>query len=31
MDQSTSEQYDAVAQKGVALGILKPEDASVES
>jgi hypothetical protein len=26
-----SEQYDAVAQKGVALGILKPEDASVES
>jgi hypothetical protein len=26
-----SETYDSVAQKGVALGILKPEDASVES
>jgi len=26
-----SEQYDALAQKGVALGIIKPEDASVES
>lgn len=26
-----SETYDTVAQKGVALGILKPEDASVES
>jgi hypothetical protein len=26
-----AERYDAVAQKGVALGVLKPEDASVQS